>query len=174
MEHVWVGRPSLRVPHGPHQLPALHVPGLHSPPSKSLSPPHRRRCSFILDSVTVWFCFTPLTFTLSCLIFASVLFISSDVVCAAVVYWVDMHCQRDIGFQRPAVMLHCSGLVWTSGPLLQRGTSSLLCDWCQPVRAFFFFCLPVFLFPPFVFPHLLPVSEQAVTSPSCLCGSFHF
>lgn len=64
MEHGWVGWSSLWVPHGPHQLPALHFPGLHPPTSKSMSLPHCGRCSAVVDSVSVWFS-PPLTFTLS-------------------------------------------------------------------------------------------------------------
>lgn len=77
VEHGWVGWSSLWLPHGPHQLPALHLPGLHTPTSKSTSLPRHYQCCCIIVlycCVFFWmlsvfdFVFFPLTFTLSCFI----------------------------------------------------------------------------------------------------------
>lgn len=151
MEHGWVGRSSLRVPHGPHQLPALHFPGLHSPPSKSVSLPHCSRCLFLLDSVSVGF-FPPLTLTLSCFIWLHSCLCSVTYLCCTFLCIPGMLCWRTPSACRLLSTSCCNvTLLWisqsfrTSGGLLQCCTSSLLYDWC-PCRQWVWSFFPLFSF----------------------------
>lgn len=174
VEHVWVWRPSLWVPHGPHQLPALHLPGLHSPPSESISRLHCSRGSFILDSVTVC-CFSPLTFTLSCFILPQSCLYSVIYLCCMLLCSPDTLCWRTLST--------CLWL-WTSccnvtvlGPGLFEAVVHC-CSAALPLcsvtdlhelQLYFPFCSSLRL------PTWSPVSQwAAVTSPPCLCGTFNF
>lgn len=91
----------------------------------------------------------------------------------------DVHCQRDFCFQRLLVMLHGEGQASQLSVLRQRPTAagSAAHPLCSLTDVHVLNELELFLFFFFFFvflplsSHQLPVNEQAVMSPWCLCGS---